>query len=94
MTNYSGGTRALNVIYHNTTSKPLFVAATMSIASGTLCQSLTDSNATPGLVVATANATTGSGNLIQQMFFVVLPGNYYEVNSAAGTTLYNWVEWN
>jgi hypothetical protein len=93
-TNYSGGTRTLNSIYHNTTGKPLFVAVSSQIASGTLSQALTDSSATPSLIVAQTNATSGSAALIQQMFFVVLPGNYYEVNSAAGTTLYNWVEWN
>lgn len=88
------GSRAIGTIYQNTTGKPMFVAmqGQGSIANAVYIAT-TDSNATPTTVVTQSVVPTGGWNSAE-LFFIVLPDNYYKVTLSTGTpTLSYWTEW-
>ena len=91
------GSRALNTVFQNTLTRPLFVTVTVQLPSGGPGQSATlesDSNASPSTAVAyCASSEGGPGSAYLCMFAVILPGNYYRVSSSTGT-LVIWTEWN
>jgi hypothetical protein len=89
--------RVLGTTYQNTNATPLFAAVSCRLQFvGGFCQiqAFTDAAASPGTIVAQlANFATGP-DIAAQLFFVVLPNNYYKVAVAAGTgTLFTWTEW-
>ncbi len=89
------GSRALNATFHNSGTKPLFVLVSLggSNSGGTFfnATALTDSNTTPTTTVGFW-AASGNGYGYGAAFMIVLPGNYYRVNSTAGT-MSCWTEW-
>jgi hypothetical protein len=101
------GSRALGSVYQNTTGRALFVAVSVlaqivpsTTGIGYSCNALVDSNPSPTTIVAQIylnGSTTVSADGIGQLFFIVLPGNYYSVvNVGADSygTLAIWTEWN
>lgn len=86
------GSRSLGAIFQNTTGKPLYVLVTVvGVGGQSAISAFSDSSATPTLNVAFQfiNATS---NVC--LFFIVLPGNFYQVISALASTLTVWVEYN
>lgn len=90
--NVVSSSRAFNTVYHNTTSKPIYVSVVCGVASGSASYiAMTDSNSTPTTTVAQALFNTNVAAL--SLFFIVLPGNYYEVTQTGSTGAPVWVEW-
>jgi hypothetical protein len=80
---------AVNVPYHNTTGKALFVQ--VSVSGQGNCNAYTDAATLPSTMVAGVSA--GSGQILTMSFWV-LAGNYYEVIPQSGTwTVTKWTEW-
>ena len=89
----SGG-HVLSTIYQNTGTTPKFINVDLNLAASTTVNVLTDSAATPTTVVGGAGTPGTIALLRQTLSFYVLPGNYYQVKSTAGTaTINNWEEW-
>jgi len=82
------GSRAFNTIFQNSLSRPLFVSVSVGGANNNVI-AYTDSSASPTTVVAQAGYVY---SISLQLFFIVLPGNYYKVTFSG--TLYYWIEWN
>ncbi|PHS23395.1 MAG: hypothetical protein COA83_09910 [Methylophaga sp.] len=74
--------RALNTIYTNTSSKPIFIAITFS--SGPFDSAIIVS----GVAIMHQSTTTTDS---RQSSFVVPSGSSYSI-STLGTTLYKWAE--
>ena len=92
------GSRALSTVYQNTTGKTMFVTVQIqSAASNVNVDFMTDSSNPPVTEVGGLySGSTISTFEALQGFFIVLPGNYYEVvnNGGAGSqTIINWTEW-
>ncbi len=90
------GSRALGTIYHNTTTRPIYVLVTVTcqpVAGSGEAQALTDAATPPTTVVGATFENNGTSK--QNLPFWVLPGNYYSVAVVTNqVTLYSWVEWN
>jgi hypothetical protein len=88
------GSRALNTVYHNTNATALFVVATVNYtcAGGSGTTAVTDSSSTPTTTVMQSVCNT-TVSVTTPLTFFVLPGNYYEVAAASGTTIEYWTEW-
>lgn len=87
------GTRALDTIFQNTTGKPMFVSVTASGSGVNFLTAITDASATPTTQVAQAGQGSSVGATIEQIFFIVLPGNYYKVAGGGSAGLQTWTEW-
>jgi len=93
------GSRALNSVFHNIGSRPLFVSLTCTMGNGSaegIMNALTDANNPP----TTEVARVGSGAVSSlgerdglQVFFIVLPGNYYKISTTGTVILHDWTEW-
>ena len=87
--------RALGSVYQNTTGRPMFVsvsAHTSNVTDANLIAQ-TDSSNPPTTYVAYASVGAYN-NIDAQIFFIVLPGNYYTVTINIGTpALSLWFEW-
>lgn len=88
------GSRALNTVFQNTGTKPMYVAVSVQGSSPTVSVAYTDATPTPTAQVGQAG--DGAGNvppvfILGSMFFIVLPGNYYRVVSNQALTA--WVEY-
>jgi trimeric autotransporter adhesin len=93
------GSRALNTVFQNTGSTPRFVSLTSTMGNGSSAgymNALTDANNPP----TTEVARVGSGAVSSvgersglQVFFIVLPGNYYKVSTTGTVILHDWTEW-
>lgn len=92
-TGYSGptvqvdvtGSRVSGTIYHNTSGVPLYLNITTS-NTGT-SNIISDSNASPTLVIATTSNSGGAPDATE-LSGIVLTGNYYKANG----TINLWVE--
>jgi len=91
--------RSLNTVFHNIGSKPLFVSLTCTMGNGSsegTMKALTDANTPPTTEVAHvgsgAVSTIGERDSLQ-LFFIVLPGNYYRVTTVGTVILSLWTEW-
>jgi len=88
------GSRALGAVYQNNTGKTLFILITLNLASKAADVSfLTDASNPPGTVI-TRISDDSNAAVTNNLFAMVLPGNYYEcaVNSGTpGITI--WVEY-
>lgn len=91
------GSRALNTIFHNTGLKPLFVSISVNLSANGTASVKTDSTSAPSTVVQEVVLTSGPTQYTHNtviLFFIVLPGNYYEVVTT-GTVIAGpiWTEW-
>jgi len=89
--NYNSSGRALGTVYQNNTGKAMWVGVTAYNSSAVVdIAAFTDASNPPTTDVFDVKlyvAPKPNG-----VFFVVLPGNYYQVTSA-GSTLNTWTEW-
>jgi hypothetical protein len=86
--------RAVGTVYRNTSARPMFVTSSFYY-TGAIADVLhvySDASNPPTTEVAKMNMA-GADNVPIPISFVVLPGNYYEVDSAAAATVYCWTEW-
>lgn len=77
-------TRLLNTVYHNTTSKPIYVSVSVN---GSLVSCIVYCDGSP--IPTTPLCRTD--NILASQFFIVLPGYYYKVVTSA--PLVYWTEW-
>lgn len=86
------GTRTTNIVYQNTSGKTMYVCVTLAIVQCSVVV-YTDAAAAP-VTEVTRLETNESSQDTRQLFFIVLPGNYYKL-TAAGTTfdVVVWTEW-
>lgn len=84
------GSRADGTVYQNTTGRALFVSVSFADDFGRLAIAYSDTNNPPTTIIA---KVTGVGVNLMQIFFIVLPGNYYKVvwNNTPSTII--WFEW-
>lgn len=89
------GTRAINITYQNTSTRARFVSVTINPAVGqSRIQIITDASPAPSQVVYDATLQGGATNY--QIFFIVLPGNYYQFHvivAPGNPAIINWTEW-
>ncbi len=83
-------TRVLNATYQNTLGRPIFVSLSIDDSNAGGTNVYTDASATPTTVVAYSDLPNLAGGSYN-MFFIVLPGNYYKVTS--GGVVQYWTEW-
>lgn len=86
------GTRALNTVFHNTSARPLFISVCASGSGVNFITAYTDANPAPVAQVAQAGQGS-SGATLEQLFFIVLPGNYYRVDGGGSAVMSIWTEW-
>lgn len=87
------GSRAVNVVYQNTSGGTMLMDISFyaSSANGSI-NPVTDSNAAPTSEVAYDH--TGAPTDRSTISFIVLDGNYYKLNITGSTpTIVHWVEW-
>jgi hypothetical protein len=90
--NLVAGSRALGGVYQNTTGKPMWVAAGMTLPTGQVGYAYTDSSTSPSAQVGGFN--NGGANAAQYTLgFWVLSGNYYKVTGTGSASLTTWIEW-
>ena len=90
------GSRAYNTVYQNTNTTARFVSISTVSPSGAAINYTvqSDSSATPTTVILAVSQFEPIVTIDQQLFFIVLPGDYYRVNPATGSGIAYWVEWN
>ena len=84
------GSKSLNTTYQNLKTSPIFISISATNGSPSVLTAKTDSSTPPTTQVA---YTTLYNNVGQTIFFIVLPNNYYRVETSAGGTLQLWTEW-
>lgn len=82
--------KVLNQTYQNTNTTPKFISVCATNGSSSVLTAKTDSASPPTTQVV---YTTLFNNVGQSIFFIVLPNNYYRVETSAGGTLQLWTEW-
>ena len=85
--------RALGTIYRNPTGKPMFVnvGVRINVINGYI-QVFTDSLNPPATEVGLFQ--TYGVNTMGEVFFIVLPNNYYMIANPNGiATILHWIEW-
>lgn len=85
------GSRALTTIYQNTSGKTMYVSATVEGNTNANFHVYTDANPTPTTLVKEVQIYNNAANAAVD--FMVLPNNYYYIDSPAGAALQIWVEW-
>lgn len=87
------GSRAINITYHNTSAKAMYVSICLDPVGGAnQFNVLSDAGVAPTTVIYINALTAGFS---YQIFFVVLPGNYYQLHQIFGggpPVLTNWTE--
>lgn len=79
--------RAIGTAYRNLGTRPMFVSVSCAMG-GINGTALSDASASPGTIVAQfGNPSPGA---YDQVFFIVMPGNYYKVTAGV---LLTWIEW-
>jgi hypothetical protein len=88
------GSRVAGTVYQNTTGKVLWVSASWNLAGTTSAiTALSDANNPPTSEVGQATDSSPQAET-EQLFLIVLPGNYYQFVVTGGTvTLVTWVEY-
>jgi hypothetical protein len=88
--NYVTASRVLGTVYQNTTGKPMFVAASIRVGIyGTAFAYSGSANPPTTQVVKYVNGSPNS-SAYGELFFIVLPDNYYRVT---GVDISSWIEW-
>lgn len=82
--------RVLGTVYQNTTGKPMFIAVTAIQNSSGQLLGYADTSNPPTTEVGAQYGLTG---WTHQVFFIVLPNNYYKSSTDATATLTKWIEW-
>ncbi len=93
VTTQASTSHILDTIYQNTTSKPIFVCASIQSTNqgAGLWKIYTNSTTPPTVVVSDVTPQVVNAKIAST--FIVLPSNYYMISTAYATLL-NWVEWN
>ena len=79
-------------VYHNTTTKPIFVQITIYFQVGELIYAYSDNQANPTTIVAYGqNAQAGA--FAAEIVFWVLPGNYYKLTKTGLSIAQYWIEY-
>jgi hypothetical protein len=84
------GGKSLNTTYQNLKTSPIFISVSATNGTSSVLTAKTNSATPPTTQVA---YTTLFNNVGQTIFFIVLPNNYYRVETSAGGTLQLWTEW-
>lgn len=93
VTTQTAPARSIGVVYQNTSARPIYVAVSAGAVNTAQVQAFTDSSPTPTTQVGQMGIGSGNSPAILYegtLFFIVLPGNYYEVT---GGSLNSWTEW-
>jgi hypothetical protein len=77
-------------VYHNTSTKPIFVSVSLGLGPVTQGEVFCDANANPTLVVAFVS-NSNLASIYAHLFFLVLPGYYYKVTG--NQTIFAWIEY-
>ena len=81
-------------VYHNATTKPIFVIISATIGTNATLQGRSDNTITPSQLIAIANNGGNVSTLAAEISFWVIAGNYYSATTAAGSvTLIKWIEY-
>jgi hypothetical protein len=85
----------LNTVYPNTTGKTMFVMACLNLnAKVSVIDAFSDGNNPPTTRVAEVADPANNSGVTLELFFMVLPGNYYEIDVVQGTpTVVSWIEY-
>jgi len=89
------GQRAANTTYQNAGASAMLVSVCWDMSSKSAnISALSDANNPPVTEVAQVADTTANSGVTAQIFFLVLPGNYYACSITGGTPpLVSWVEY-
>jgi hypothetical protein len=90
ITTQTVGGKSLNTTYQNFKTSPIFISVSATNGTSSVLTAKTNSATPPTTQVA---YTTLFNNVGQTIFFIVLPNNYYRVETSAGGTLQLWTEW-
>lgn len=85
------GARALNTVFQNVGSKPLFVSVSLGL-NGASAQVMTDASLIPTTAVLSVSGSSSAPPGIP-VFFIVLPGNYYRIVTSGAVAANIWTEW-
>ncbi len=86
------GSRSIGTVFQNVTDFPIFVSVVGAGVVNHNFQVFSDASTPPTSLIASQYVTNGFG--IQQLFFIVLPGNYYmALYDVAGGSIGLWIEW-
>lgn len=85
------GSRAIGIVYQNTSGKPMFVTISVAQGPGQVLEAYTDA-ATPPTTLVGNIGNNSNPSQYGSMSFVVLPGNYYKVSGSA-SSITAWMEW-
>jgi hypothetical protein len=92
-TSISNPGRAINAVYQNTSGKVLYVAVGCSIPASSSVAALVGASSPPSGVVAIVDKAAAGGGYAT-VFFIVLPNQYYEVQSGGSvSSIFSWTEW-
>jgi hypothetical protein len=86
--------RALGAVYQNNTGKTLFVLITLNLSSKAADVSFLTDASNPPVTVVSRISDDANAAVTNNVFAMVLPGNYYELLLNAGTPAITiWVEY-
>jgi NRPS condensation-like uncharacterized protein len=87
------GSRALDgTVYHNTTTKPIYIAVSIRLQINMNAYLKSDSNANPTLLISRIENDNLADIYVTQNCWV-LPGNYYKITGFNNPILQAWIEY-
>jgi len=90
------GSRSTGTVFQNTAAKTMYVNVALRMNTGAASVTAdTDASNPPTTTVASGDNTSSASTWVISLNFMVLPGNFYEVNIVGGTLtlIASWVEW-
>ena len=91
---FNGPARVAGTVYQNTTGRPIFVQVIVSGGAQIGVSAQSDTSNPPTTFVAVSDGVFSSNGAVE-IFFIVIPGNFYLVTASVGTIPANgWIEWN
>lgn len=85
--------RSPNVVYQNTTGKPIFVIITITAANGSTGFYGLQAGPSTGHEITISSAGSTSGDTISLTLCGFIPANYYYVLAGSGPSVVNWAEY-
>jgi hypothetical protein len=86
--------RAANTVYQNTTGKTMFIMTCWDLGGRNSTLSGLSDSANPPTTEVAQIADTSTSSTTVELFFMVLPNNFYNCSVSAGSpTLVSWVEY-